>query len=130
MLLVDRATLPSDTISVHDIHQPGVARLEWWGCSTRSKPRTVPRFRTQRFDVGPFRAGRTPPPANQSTDAYTPRRTILDKILVDAAVGWRLSSATTYTKERLVRGTLTHGARHADDWSPSVERCGRIRASV
>ena len=31
VLLVDRAGFPSDTLSVHYIHQPGVALLKRWG---------------------------------------------------------------------------------------------------
>ena len=31
VLLVDRATFPSDTISTHVIHAPGVAALSRWG---------------------------------------------------------------------------------------------------
>ena len=31
VLLVDRATFPSDTISTHPIHLPGLAALERWG---------------------------------------------------------------------------------------------------
>ena len=31
VLLVDRSSFPSDTISTHYIHIPGVRRLEQWG---------------------------------------------------------------------------------------------------
>ena len=31
VLLLDRATFPSDTLSTHVIHQPGVAALARWG---------------------------------------------------------------------------------------------------
>ena len=31
VLLVDRASFPSDTMSTHYIHQPGVAQLKHWG---------------------------------------------------------------------------------------------------
>ena len=31
VLLVDRATFPSDTVSTHMIHPPGVAALARWG---------------------------------------------------------------------------------------------------
>jgi 2-polyprenyl-6-methoxyphenol hydroxylase-like FAD-dependent oxidoreductase len=31
VLLVDRATFPSDTISTHLVHPPGIASLERWG---------------------------------------------------------------------------------------------------
>src|SRR5215207_8128811 len=35
VLLVDRAGFPSDTLSTHYIHQPGVARLRRWGLLDR-----------------------------------------------------------------------------------------------
>jgi 2-polyprenyl-6-methoxyphenol hydroxylase-like FAD-dependent oxidoreductase len=35
VLAVDRATFPSDTISTHLIHPPGVAILERWGVLQR-----------------------------------------------------------------------------------------------
>ena len=31
VLVVDRATFPSDTISTHVVHPPGVAALQRWG---------------------------------------------------------------------------------------------------
>ena len=31
VLLVDRATFPSDTMSTHFVHPPGLARLASWG---------------------------------------------------------------------------------------------------
>jgi flavin-dependent dehydrogenase len=46
VLLVDRAGFPSDTLSTHYIHQPGVARLQrwgllepWWGRKRRRRAR-------------------------------------------------------------------------------------------
>lgn len=43
VLLVDRADFPSDTLSTHYIHQPGVAYLQRWGCCRRSSGPTAPR---------------------------------------------------------------------------------------
>ena len=34
VLVVDRATFPSDTLSTHQLQLPGVARLARWGYST------------------------------------------------------------------------------------------------
>ncbi|HEX2063759.1 MAG TPA: FAD-dependent monooxygenase, partial [Acidimicrobiales bacterium] len=31
VLIVDKASFPSDTLSTHYIHQPGVASLDRWG---------------------------------------------------------------------------------------------------
>jgi flavin-dependent dehydrogenase len=38
------------------------------------------------MDLGPFALRGTPPPAGDVAEAYCPRRTVLDKLLVDAAV--------------------------------------------
>jgi 2-polyprenyl-6-methoxyphenol hydroxylase-like FAD-dependent oxidoreductase len=85
VLLVDRATFPSDTLSTHYIHQPGVERLERWGLLDRVVASNAPPVRRQTFDVGPFALAGTPPPAGGVAEAYVPRRSVLDHILVEAA---------------------------------------------
>lgn len=102
VLLVDRATFPSDTISVHYIHQPGVARLERWGLLEQVKASNCPPVRSQRFDVGPFALVAAPPPVNGIADGYAPRRTVLDKILVDAAAAADAEVRERFTVEELV----------------------------
>lgn len=85
VLLLDRASFPSDTLSTHYIHQPGVARLQRWGLLDRVIASGCPPVEQQTFDVGPFALVGTPPPADGAVAGYAPRRTVLDKILVDAA---------------------------------------------
>jgi 2-polyprenyl-6-methoxyphenol hydroxylase-like FAD-dependent oxidoreductase len=85
VLLLDKAGFPSDTLSVHYIHQPGVARLERWGLLDRVIASNCPPVRRLRFDVGPFALEGAPPPWEGVADAYAPRRYILDTILVEAA---------------------------------------------
>ena len=85
VLLLDRAGFPSDTLSTHYIHQPGVARLARWGLLDRVAASNCPPIRRMRFDVGPFVLEGTPPPADGIADAYQPRRRVLDACLVDAA---------------------------------------------
>jgi flavin-dependent dehydrogenase len=87
VLLLDKATFPSDTISTHHIHQPGVARLKRWGLLEKVRASNCPPTTEIRFDIGPFALVGTPPPAEGSVaEAYAPRRRVLDKILADAAV--------------------------------------------
>jgi flavin-dependent dehydrogenase len=86
VLLVDKARFPSDTLSTHYIHQPGVAKLHRWGLLDKVAASGCPPIERQIFDVGPFALIGTPPPADGITAGYAPRRTVLDKILVDAAV--------------------------------------------
>src|SRR5262249_41013457 len=85
VLLADKASFPSDTLSVHYIHQPGVARLKRWGLLERVAATNCPPVRRQTIDFGPFALVGSPPPADGVAEGYAPRRTVLDKILVDAA---------------------------------------------
>ncbi|MGH9279115.1 MAG: NAD(P)/FAD-dependent oxidoreductase [Acidimicrobiales bacterium] len=85
VLVVDRATFPSDTVSTHVIHAPGVAALRRWGLLDRVIASGCPSIDSYSFDFGPFTIAGTPRPHDGISTAYAPRRTILDKVLVDAA---------------------------------------------
>jgi 2-polyprenyl-6-methoxyphenol hydroxylase-like FAD-dependent oxidoreductase len=86
VLVVDRAVFPSDTISTHVIQPLGIAALARWGLLDRLVQTGCPAIHTYSFDFGPVQLS-----GNPGTDAapvaYCPRRTILDKLLVDAAAG-------------------------------------------
>ncbi len=69
VLVVDRATFPSDTISTHQIHRPGVASLESWGLLDRVVATGSPPIDTYAFDFGTFTITGAP------GTAYAPRRT-------------------------------------------------------
>jgi 2-polyprenyl-6-methoxyphenol hydroxylase-like FAD-dependent oxidoreductase len=84
VLLVDKASFPSDTISTHLIHPPGVAVLERWGLLERLVATGCPPIHTYVFDFGPFAISGSPA-IPEAAVAYAPRRTVLDKLLVDAA---------------------------------------------
>ena len=84
VLVVDRATFPSDTISTHILHPPGAAAMRRWGLLDRLAATGCPPIQTYTFDFGPFTIGGAPGTPD-SPVAYCPRRTILDKLLVDAA---------------------------------------------
>jgi flavin-dependent dehydrogenase len=78
VLVVDRASFPSDTISTHLVHAPGVAALRRWGLLERAVAGCQP-IETYAFDFGPFTISGRP------GTAYAPRRTVLDAVLVEAA---------------------------------------------
>ena len=82
--LVDRASFPSDTISTHLIHPPGITALQRWGLLDKVVASGCPGIDTYAFDFGPFTLSGAPDP--DGTVAYGPRRTVLDKVLLDAAV--------------------------------------------
>src|SRR5688572_9571878 len=85
VLVVDRATFPSDTLSTHLVHPLGAAALSRWGLLDRLTATGCPPIHTYTFDFGPFTIAGAPGTKNAPV-AYGPRRTVLDKLLIDAAV--------------------------------------------
>jgi 2-polyprenyl-6-methoxyphenol hydroxylase-like FAD-dependent oxidoreductase len=87
VLLVDRTDFPSDhAMSTHIIWQRGSAKLKRWGLLDKVLAADTPPLTTAHFDLGPFALEGHFPASEGVSEAYGPRRTILDKILVDAAV--------------------------------------------
>src|SRR5919107_4734944 len=84
VLLVDRATFPSDTVSTHIVHPTGVAALSRWGLLDAVTATGCPSIDPYSFDFGPFEIAGSPGTPD-SPVAYCPRRTVLDQILVEAA---------------------------------------------
>jgi 2-polyprenyl-6-methoxyphenol hydroxylase-like FAD-dependent oxidoreductase len=87
VLVVDRAKFPSDTLSTHVIHAPGVAALDRWGLLDTVLATGCPPIEHYSFDFGPIVIDGTTQPVEGHTTAYAPRRTVLDTILVNAAAG-------------------------------------------
>ncbi|MFF0372608.1 NAD(P)/FAD-dependent oxidoreductase [Micromonospora sp. NPDC005087] len=85
VLAVDRAHFPSDTISTHQVHVAGTARLHRWGLLHKILAAGAPATRRARFDTtAAVLEGRFP--AHEGVDMLiSPRRTVLDSILVQAA---------------------------------------------
>jgi 2-polyprenyl-6-methoxyphenol hydroxylase-like FAD-dependent oxidoreductase len=86
VLLVDKATFPSDTMSSHIVHPPGVAALKRWNLLQRLQRTGCPPMKQYAFDVGPFSIAASLRPLHGTAHALCPRRTVLDKVLVEAAV--------------------------------------------
>jgi flavin-dependent dehydrogenase len=85
VLVVDRATFPSDTISTHIIWQRGVARLLEEGFGEQLIALNAPPVGTIELDIGPFSITGRPPSVDSATSAYAPRRKLLDMKLIEAA---------------------------------------------
>src|SRR5581483_1203502 len=102
VLLVDRAEFPSDTLSTHYIHQPGVAWLERWGLLEQIAATGCPPIRVTTLDVGPFALTAPVAPAGAVADAYAPRRTVLDSALLEAAASAGAEVRTGFAVEDLV----------------------------
>ena len=84
VLVVDRATFPSDTVSTHVAQPLAVAALARWGLLDRLSATGCPPIHTYTFDFGPVTISGAPG-TKDAPVAYCPRRTVLDKLLVDAA---------------------------------------------
>jgi flavin-dependent dehydrogenase len=84
VLLVDRATFPSDTLSTHILHPLGVAALQRWGLLLTLTATNCPPIDTYCFDFGPLSLCGAPGTPD-SPVAYAPRRILLDEILLNAA---------------------------------------------
>ena len=84
VLVVDRATFPSDTVSTHVVQPLAVAALARWGLLDRLTATGCPPIHTYAFDFGPVTISGAPG-TKDTPVAYCPRRTVLDKLLVDAA---------------------------------------------
>jgi 2-polyprenyl-6-methoxyphenol hydroxylase-like FAD-dependent oxidoreductase len=84
--LVDRASFPSDTMSTHFLWQRGAARLQALGLLDRLEARGCAPITKITFDVGPVQLRGIGPAVGGVADTYCPRRTVLDALLVEAAV--------------------------------------------
>src|SRR5262245_50473437 len=86
VLAVDRVSFPSDTISSHQLQVPGVALLRQWGLLDKLIAAGTPPTRRVRFDAGDGLLLNGQFPAFGGVDAlYSPRRTLFDSMLVEAA---------------------------------------------
>ena len=120
VLVVDRATFPSDTLSTHLLHPPGIASLRRWGLLERLVATGCPPIHTYTFDFGPFTLSGTPG-TDQTPVAYAPRRTVLDKLLLDAAAQAGAEVREGFTVQDLILDR-PGGHRH-----PRPRRCRRHR---
>lgn len=120
VLLVDRDAFPSDVMSTHFIQQAGTARLQRWGLLDEVRALDCPAVTGWRFDLGGLVIAGSPPPAGDVSEAFAPRRRLLDQILVDAAVAAGAELRERFTVRALtfdedgqvigIRGTARGGA--------------------
>jgi 2-polyprenyl-6-methoxyphenol hydroxylase-like FAD-dependent oxidoreductase len=101
VLLVDRDPFPSDTMSTHYIHQPGVACLKRWGLLDRIVASGCPPITWWRFNLGPLVLQGWGPSIDGIAEAYAPRRTVLDTILVEAAAAAGVEVRTGFSVQDL-----------------------------
>ncbi len=87
VLAVDRSAYGSDTTSTHSLARAGVLQLSRWGLLDRLRAAGTPVTRTVVFRYDDDNPTVVDVSADGDVDGlYSPRRTVLDRILVDAAL--------------------------------------------
>ena len=127
VLVVDRAAFPSDTLSTHMIHAPGVAALRRWGLLDALLATGCPPASTYSLDVGPFVVTGKPRTADGRPEGYAPRRTVLDAILVDGARAAGAEVRELFTvEELLVDDDRVVGIRGRDAGGSTSDETARV----
>lgn len=124
VLLLDRATFPSDRLSTHYIQPAGVAYLEEWGLLDEVAASGAPPIHA----IAMFAEGVRLPTPPQEGVAYCPRRTVLDDILVRAAVasGAELRSGFRVDEVLFEGGRAVGVAGHGRDGVRVEERAAWV----
>jgi 2-polyprenyl-6-methoxyphenol hydroxylase-like FAD-dependent oxidoreductase len=113
VLVIDRTTFPSDTMSGHFIQPAGVSCLRRLGLMENLAALGAPVQETMTVDFGPVVLSDRPAPAADGTTAgYAPRRYRFDPMLADAAVaaGANLREGVDFI-EPVVEGDRVIGIR-------------------
>jgi flavin-dependent dehydrogenase len=100
--LADRATFPSDTMSTHFLWPRAAARLQDWGLLGQLRARGCAPITEITFDPGVARLSGIGPAVAGVAEAYCPRRTVLDTLLVEAAAAAGAELAEGFTVRELV----------------------------
>ncbi|HVM80421.1 MAG TPA: NAD(P)/FAD-dependent oxidoreductase [Stellaceae bacterium] len=85
VLLVDRGEYGTDTISTHAFMRAGVLQLERWGLLPHIEQAGTPPVRNTAFHYGDDVVEIEIGESHGVRALYAPRRTVLDRVLVDAA---------------------------------------------
>ncbi|THA25300.1 FAD-dependent oxidoreductase [Streptomyces sp. RKND-216] len=138
VLLMDRAEFPSDTLSTHLIHQPGVATLARWGLLDRLRATGCPPLERAVYEVADVRLEGCGHGVDGQRAGYAPRRRVLDALLVEAAaeagveVRERCSVNALLHDEtgRVVGVQGTYGGRRFTEHAPLVIGADGMRSTV
>jgi len=109
VVLLDRGTYGSDTLSTHGLMRAGVLQLDRWGLLPRLIAAGTPAIRRTAFHYADGETVEVSLRPTAGVEAlYAPRRLLLDRILVDAAVaaGVDVRHETTVTSLRCEDGRV------------------------
>ena len=104
VLIVDRATFPSDTLSTHSFSRGGIVQLSRWGLLDAVVASGAPMIRSASFHFGDTETlTRTIKDRAGVDHLLAPRRHVLDTILLSAAI----DAGASFRSGVSVTGTVT-----------------------
>ena len=83
---IDKSGYGSDTLSTHALARAGVHLLSSWGVLDAIRAEGTPRAERISFHYGDTDVAIDVSPRGDVDGLYSPRRTVLDRVLVDAAI--------------------------------------------
>lgn len=116
-------------MSTHLAHPPAVAALARWGILERLEATNCPPITRYSFDFGPVTISGSPRPVDDVAKAYSPRRIVLDALLVEAAAAAGAEVREAFTVEEILidDGEVTGIRGHAKD-GPTVTERARVQS--
>ncbi len=122
VLVVDRGSYGADTLSTHALMRGGVLQLHRWGLLDRVIDAGTPPIRRATFHYAHDDVAVTIKPGHGVDALYAPRRTVLDPVLVDAAVaaGAEVRYGVTVTDVRRDRGGRVVGIEGHDETGRAI----------
>jgi len=122
VLVLDRARFPSDTISTHFLWPRTTAALARWGLLDALAATGCPPIETVTMHAGPVSLRGQPEAADGMSVMYCPRRSVLDKLLADAARAADAEvSEATLVREVICDGDRVVGIRAVDASGETIE---------
>jgi len=114
VLVVDREAYGTDTLSTHALMRTGVVLLQRWGVLDQVIAAGTPAVRCTTFHYGDEQVEVDVKPGDGITALCAPRRTVLDRLLADAAMaagaeiryGWSLQDLVRDEAGRIVGAVL------------------------
>ena len=128
VLLLDKSRFPSDIMSTHYIHLPGVALLKRWGVLDALRATNCPPITKVTLSFGGVAINPPPPPDDAPVqETFAPRRTVLDKLLVEAALAAGADLREGFSvREIVMDGDRVTGVRGAAKGGVTVTEEARI----
>ena len=102
VLLVDKGSFPSDTMSTHGAKSPAVEKLKEWGLLDAVLASNCPPIHALQLDLGPFALTGAVSGIDPDRFILAPRRYVLDTLLVEAAVAAGAELREHFTVEEVL----------------------------